>query len=54
MGLVKNANHFTVCIDKFLNLISNCKVLDTDLLYYNEIVNRMERTYIFVHTSSVA
>lgn len=46
MGLVKNSNHFTVCSDKFLNHISNCKQLDTQMLFYDEIVNQMDRASI--------
>ena len=29
MGLVKNEIHFIVCINKFLNNISNCKQFNT-------------------------
>ena len=41
MGLVKNANHFTVFSDKLLNRISDREQLDT-----YEISNHVERTYI--------
>ena len=45
-GIGKNCNHFTVCSDKFLNHIFNCKQLDIHMLFYNEIVNQMDRASI--------
>ena len=33
IGLVKNANHFTFCLDKLVKYGSNQKQLDTYMLY---------------------
>ena len=46
MGLVKNANHFTVRLDKLLNYIPNLKQWDTHILYYDEISSFMEKAHI--------
>ena len=46
MGLVKNANHFTVRLDKLLNYIPNLKQWDIHILYYDEISSFMEKAYI--------
>lgn len=45
MGLVKNANHFTVCFDELLDHISNFYQLDAPILCYNEIVYCVERAH---------
>ena len=45
MGLVKNTNHFTVW-NKFSNLFTNRKQLDTHIVFFDEITNLVERAYI--------
>lgn len=40
-GIGENA-HVTICIDKFLNLISSHKQLNTQTLFYDEIANLTE------------
>ena len=44
MGLVKNENHFLLCIEKIFSNISNCSQLETNILFYDEIANQIERT----------
>lgn len=34
----KNADHFTLCVDKFLNHISNCMQLYSHILFHDEIL----------------
>ena len=37
---------FTVCLKNLLNDVSNCKQLDTHILYYDKISSCMEKPYI--------
>ena len=47
MGLVENTNHFTTCIDKFLDHISNHKHLDNHMLFYVVFANH-NSTYLVI------
>ena len=38
-GIGENANHFTTCIDTFLDHISNHKHLDNHMLFYVVFAN---------------
>lgn len=46
MGLVRNAINFIVCFHGLLNHIFNCNYLDTHILSYDEIANRVERAFL--------
>ena len=46
MGLVRNAINFIVSFHGLLNHIFNCNYLDTHILSYDEIANRVERAYL--------
>lgn len=45
MGLVKNANHFTVCFDELLDHISNFYQLVAPILCCDEIAYCVERAH---------
>lgn len=46
MRLVENENYFPVCTDKFFNNDSHCTQFGTNMLFYDEIANYMERAHI--------
>ena len=46
MRYMTNVSHFIVCVDKLLNHILNCKKFYTHILFYDETVNHVNRTYI--------
>lgn len=42
MGLLKNANHFIVWIDKFFIFHFSIIQMDTQILFYDEIANHKD------------
>ena len=49
MRLVKNANHFTIGIDRFLNHIFNRNHSDTDILFYGEIAHHWSIHWVIIY-----